>query len=166
MKKILFGLFIFGLTTQGNSQTIELENTLISVNYEYLEAIDLDNAPKLVKKLKGEILKYNHKELAKLYDNEYEVYEVSFYVPEGKIVATFNKKGKIIRTTEMYNNVKLPMEVMQAISKRYPNWAIVEDDYLVKYRSDKGSLKQEYKVKIQNDAKTIMLKTDEKGIFL
>lgn len=166
MKKILFGLFIFGLTAQGNSQTIELANTLISVNYEYLEAIDLDNAPKLVTKLESQILKYNHTELSKLYDNKYEIYEVSFYVPEGKIVAAYDKKGKIIRTTEKYNNVKLPLVVMQAISKRFPNWGIVEDNYLIKYHCDKDSLKQEYKVKIKNNDKIMMLRTDEKGIFL
>ncbi len=166
MKKILFGLFIFGLTYQVNSQTIELPNTVISLNYKYLDAIGSDNTPERVKRLEDEILNYKHKELSKLYDNGYEVYEVSFYVPQGKIVAAYNKHGKIIRTNEKYNNVRLPLVVMQAISKRFPNWGIVEDAYLIKYHYDKDFLKQEYRVKIKNDDKYIMVSTDEKGIFL
>ncbi len=166
MKKILFGLFIFGLTYQVNSQTIELPNTVISLNYKYLDAVGSDNTSERVKRLEDEILNYKHKELSKLYDNGYEVYEVSFYVPQGKIVAAYNKHGKIIRTNEKYNNVRLPLVVMQAISKRFPNWGIVEDAYLIKYHCDKDFLKQEYRVKIKNDDKYIMVSTDEKGIFL
>ncbi|AUP77506.1 nicotinate-nucleotide adenylyltransferase [Flavivirga eckloniae] len=166
MKKLLLGIFIFGLTLQGNSQTIELANTVISTNYEYLDAIDLDNAPNLVKKLETAILNFDKNDLAKLYDKEFEIYEVTFFVPEGKIVAIFDKEGKIIRTTEKYNNVKLPQEVLQAISKRYPNWGIVQDNYLIKYHRTQDSIEQIYRVKIKNDNKTMRLKTDENGIFL
>lgn len=166
MKKILFGLLIFGCINLVNSQTIELSNTVISINYKYLDATDSDHAPVRVKRLEGEILNYKHKELSKLYDDTHEVYEVSFYVPKGKIVATYNKNGKIIRTNEKYNNVRLPLEVMQAISKRFPNWGIIEDVYLIKYHYNKDSLKQEYKIKIKNDNKIIKVRTDEKGIFL
>ena len=55
---------------------------------------------------------------------------------------------------------------MQAVSKRFPNWGIVEDVYLVKYHCDKDSLKQEYKIKIKNDEQVLMVKTDEKGLFI
>ncbi|MDO5987559.1 nicotinate-nucleotide adenylyltransferase [Flavivirga amylovorans] len=166
MKKILFGFFIFGLTTQINSQTIELPNTVISVNYKYLDVTDLDHTPKRVKKLEDEILNYDHEELSKLYDRIDDIYEISFSVPEGIIIAAYNKKGKIIRTNEKYKNVKLPLAVMQAISKRFPNWGIIEDTYLIRYDHNKDSLIQKYKVKIKNNNKTIMVKTDEKGIFL
>ena len=81
-------------------------------------------------------------------------------------MAAYDKNGKIIRTIEKYNNVRLPLEVMQAVSKRFPNWGIVEDVYLVKYQCDKDSLKQEYKIKIKNDEEVLMVKTDEKGLFL
>lgn len=166
MKKILFGLLIFGCANLVNSQTIELSNTVISVNYKYLDVTDSDNPPIRIKKLEDEILNYKHKELSKLYDDAHEIYEVSFYIPEGKIVAAYDKNGKIIRTNEQYNNVRLPLEVLQAISKRFPNWGIIEDIYLIKYHCNKDSLKQEYKVKIKNEDKIINVRTDEKGMFL
>ena len=166
MKKLLFGLLFLGCANLVNSQTIELSNTLISINYDYLDATDSDHVPIRVKRLEDEIINYKHNELSKLYDDVHEIYEVSFYTPKGKIVAAYNRNGKIIRTNETYNNVKLPLEVMQAISKRFPNWIIIEDVYLIKYHCNKDSLKQQYKVKIKNKDKTIKIRTDEKGIFL
>jgi len=166
MKKIVLGLFIFGLTIQINSQTVELLETLITVNYKYLDAIDIDNVPERVKKLEAEVLNYKNADQSKLYDDEQGTYSVSFYVPEGKIVAAYDANGKIIRTIEKYNNVRLPLVVMQAVSKRFPNWGIVEDIYYIKYHIETDSLKQVYKIKLKNENETITVKTNETGMFL
>ena len=167
MKTLLSTFIACALSTAIYSQTIELPQTIISLNYKYLEYKEANNSPERIKELESEVLNYNHKdELSELYDDEYDTYSVSFNVPKGKIIAAYDQKGKIIRTIEKYNNVRLPLEVMQAISKRFPNWGIVEDVYLVKYHCDKDSLKQEYKIKIKNKDQIIMVKTDEKGLFL
>jgi uncharacterized membrane protein len=167
MKTILSTFCTLLIATFITAQTIELPETLISLNYKYLETQDSKNIPKHVKELESEVLKYNHKEqLSELYDDEYDTYSVSFYVPKGKIVAAYNKDGKIIRTIEKYNNVRLPLVVMQAVSKRFPNWGIVEDAYLIKYHCEEDSLKQEYKIKIQNEDETLTVKTNEEGIFI
>ncbi len=166
MKKIVLGLFIFGLTTQVNSQTIELAETVISVNYKYLDAVESNNVPERVKKLNKEVLNYKNIEQSELYDDEHDIYTVSFYVPEGKIVAAYDINGKIVRTIEKYNNIRLPLVVMEAISKRFPNWGIVEDVYYIKYHFEKDSLKQVYKIKLKNENENITIKTDEKGEFI
>jgi hypothetical protein len=167
MKTIIFTFSVFFTAILIHAQTIALPETLISLNYKYLDFQESHDMHQRVKDLEAEVLKYNHKEqLLELYDDEYDTYSVSFYVPKGKIVAAYNKNGKIIRTIEKYNNVRLPLEVMQAVSKRFPNWGIVEDVYLVKYHCDKDSLKQEYKIKIKNDEQVLMVKTDEKGLFI
>ena len=166
MKKLILSYFIIGLALQVNAQTIELPQTLISVNYKYLNTIDADNTPKLVKKLKDEVIKYKNDELSDLYDDEYDTYKVSFYIPEGSIVAAYDKNGKIIRTIEKYDNVRLPLVVMQAVSTRFPNWGIVQDVYLIKYHCEKDSLKQEYKIKLKNQDEIITVRTDETGNFL
>jgi len=166
MKKLILGLFIFGLTIQISAQTVELPETLIAVNYKYLDAIDIDNVPERVKKLENEVLNYKNIEKSNLYDDEHDTYSVSFYVPEGKIVAAYDINGKIVRTIEKYNNVRLPLVVMQAVSKRFPNWGIVEDIYYIKYHIETDSLKQQYKIKLKNENETITVKTNEMGIFL
>lgn len=166
MKKLALGLFILGLTTQINSQTIELSEAVISVNYKYLNSIDSDNIPARVKKLKEEVLNYKNIEQSKLYNDKHDTYSVSFYIPEGIIVAAYDINGEIIKTIEKYNNVRLPLIVMQAVSKRFPNWGIVEDVYFINYHSKKDSLKQEYKIKLKNEDEIITVKTNEKGEFL
>ena len=164
MKKLVLGLLIFGLTTQVYSQVIELSEVEISVNYKYLDAIDSDVTAKPVKLLEDNALNYETNK-DEFYDDEYDNYKVSFHIPDGKVVAAYDKDGKILRTIEKYKNVRLPLEVLQAVSKRFPNWAVVEDVYLVNYHCDKG-VKKQYKIKIENEDKVLTVKTDDKGNFI
>ncbi len=164
MKKLVLGLLIFGLTTQLYSQVIELAEVEISVNYKYLDAVDTDITAKPVKLLEDNALNYETNK-DDLYDDEYDNYKVSFHIPDGKVVAAYDKDGKILRTIEKYKNIRLPLEVLQAVAKRFPNWAVVENVYLVNYHCDKGTTK-EYKIKIKNEDKVVNIKTDEKGNFI
>ncbi|TWO33067.1 nicotinate-nucleotide adenylyltransferase [Seonamhaeicola sediminis] len=166
MKRILLASLITILSLQVNAQTIELPDTVISLNSSYLNAIDSENVPQRVKKLEEAVINYNNNAISELYDNKKDTYIVSFNLPEGKIIAAINKKGKIIRTLEKYNNVRLPLEVMQAISNRFPNWGIIEDIYLIKYHCNTNNLKKEYKVKIKNEDQILTIKTNEKGDFI
>ncbi|WP_406683600.1 nicotinate-nucleotide adenylyltransferase [Seonamhaeicola sp. MEBiC1930] len=166
MKEKILWLILILPTIFINAQTIELPNTVISVNYKYIDATNNDNAPILVKKLEDAIINYDNEEIYELYDNECDTYNVSFQIPEGKIIAAIDKNGKIIKTIEKYNNVRLPLTVMQSISNRFPNWGIIEDVYLVKYHCEANSLKKEYKIKIKNEDQIITVKTNEKGDFI
>ena len=164
MKKLVLGLLIFGLTTQLYSQVIELSEVEISVNYKYLDAVDSDITAKPVKLLEENALNFETNK-DDLYDDEYDNYKVSFHIPDGKVVAAYDKDGKILRTIEKYKNVRLPLEVLQAVATRFPNWAVVENVYLVNYHCDKG-VKKQYKIKIKNEDKVVNIKTDEKGNFI
>ncbi|ULC57974.1 nicotinate-nucleotide adenylyltransferase [Flaviramulus sp. BrNp1-15] len=169
MKKLILGLLIFGLTTQVYSQNIEteeLEETVISINYKYLNAVDSLSTPIAVKRLEEKVINYDSSELAELYVDKNDTYSVSFYIPEGKIVAAYDIDGKIVRTIEKYNNIKLPLVVTQAITKRFPNWGIIEDVYLIKFHCDEDHLKQVYKVKLKNEDEIMTVKTNEKGEFI
>lgn len=166
MKRILIASFLIILSLQLKAQIIELPDAVIYLNSDYLNAIDIENAPERVKKLEEAVLNYNNTAISDLYDDKKDTYLVSFNIPEGKIIASINKKGEIIRTLEKYNNVRLPLEVMQAISNRFPNWGIVEDVYLIKYHCDSDNLKKEYKVKIKNKDQILTVRTNEKGVFI
>ena len=74
MKKLILGLFIFGLTTQFSAQTIELPETLITVNYKYLDAIDIDNVPERVKKLEDEVKELKDDLYKKKQDDKKNIY--------------------------------------------------------------------------------------------
>ncbi|WNH12512.1 nicotinate-nucleotide adenylyltransferase [Thalassobellus suaedae] len=165
MKTIVFIMFLFGLTVLSNAQTIALQETVIELNNTYLNAVNADNAAECVKILEEKVVNYN-RELTPLYNEVYDTYKVSFYIPEGKIIAVYNTDGKIIRTIEKYNNVRLPLIVMQAIAKRFPNWGIISDAYHINYHCEKDTVKQEYKIKIKNENEIITVKTNETGMFL
>ncbi len=166
MKTFFFSIFVLGCFVYSNSQTVELPETIISINSDYLNSVDTENSCSYVQKLEQALLNYDHSELSDLYDSDNDIYKVIFKLPEGKIIASFNKDGKIVKTLEKYNNIRLPLSVTQAITEKYPNYAIVEDVYVVKFHCDVDAIQQEYTVKIKKEDTILTLKTNEKGEFI
>ena len=165
MKKLILGLIIFGLTTQITAQVIELSEVDVSLNYQYLDAVNADEAAVPVKYLTNEVVNYETNS-ENWYDDEFDTYKVSFFIPEGKIVAAYDKDGKIVRTIEKYKNVRLPQSVLEAVAEKYPKYAVIEDVYEVKYHCDKGIVKKQYKIKLKNKDKVVTVKTDADGNFI
>ncbi|MBC3759668.1 nicotinate-nucleotide adenylyltransferase [Hyunsoonleella sp. SJ7] len=166
MKTYIFCLFGFCFATFVNSQTVELPETVISINSHYLNSLDSENSCHYVKKLEQALLKYDHSKISSLYDSKSDIYRVTFKIPNGHIVASFNKDGKIVKTFEKYNNVRLPQTVLQAIAEKYPNYSIVEDVYIVKYHRDEDNLKQEYRIKVKTEDEIFTVKTNNLGVFI
>ena len=167
MKKLFIGLLVFGFATQLMFSQIEkLPEVDITVNYKYLNSINAENQDidLSVKLLEEEVAFYNLKE-SELYKDEYETYYVSFYIPQGKIVAAYNRDGKILRTIERFENIKLPDAVVASILEKYPNWSIKGDAYKVDYRDKSGIAKKQYKVNLQKNGKNIKVKINDKGEF-
>ena len=164
MKKLILGLLIFGLASQMNAQVIELDEiVVVATNYKYLNAIDNSDAPVPVKMLERKVAKFDLTE-AEFYMDEYDYYQVKFFIPEGKILAAYDKNGNVIRTVEKFKNVKLPMAVNEAIKERFPNWKVKKDVYSVTYYDGRSTM--EYKVVLVNGDKTMRVKLDNKGTFL
>lgn len=78
------------------------------------------------------------KKKSAFYDEDYENYYIIFYLPDGYVLATYDANGKILQTAECFKNTALPKAVRNAVTTRYPNWAITQDTYLVKYDPDSG----------------------------
>ncbi len=175
MKKLILGLFFigittqFGLTTQTFSQVISdgmlPEIEVYALNYKYLNSIDNAEAPVPVKLLERKVANFDVTE-AEFYRDDYDFYNVSFYIPEGKIVAAYDKKGKLLRTIEKFKNIKVPKSVTKSVAKRFPGWIIYEDVYKVSYHKNSGVTKQEYKLTLENGDKRLKVKIDPKGNFL
>lgn len=166
MKKIIIGLFVFGLTIQAYAQDpIALEEVvLVNTNYKYLNSTDAEDLPLKVDQLELKAANFDIKTLD-IYQDEYDLYDVFFIIPDGKILATYDNEGNILRTAERYKDLALPKPVRTAIVKRFPNWGVTKDIYLVNYSESKGS-KQVYKVTLKNGDQRIKVKLDEEGNFL
>ncbi len=138
---------------------------MVSMNYKYLKSVSDSSAAQPVRLLERRAATYDIKK-SDFYEEEYDNYFVSFYIPEGEILAFYDKDGKITSTAEKYKNVKLPAEVRKSIAERYPNWSIAKDVYVVNYYAKDNSSKKTYKMLLENGSTRLRVKTNDKGEFI
>ena len=174
MKNLIIGLIILGLTTIGFAQNtsnkfeVALEEVeTLGVNKKYLNAIGYRDAAIPVKLLaqKAASLDLEYSNCLKA-DYEKQEYYVQFKIPQGEILAVYNNDGEIIRTSEKFKDISLPLAVSNSIVDKYPGWKISSDIYWVTYVKD-GELNKIYKLFIEktNIGKRVIM-IDENGIFI
>jgi len=164
---LLLGVFIFGSALQTFAQKVLPAITITASNYKYLNAINPEVAAQPVSMLEHYAAAYDIKG-AEFYEDEYDTYVVSFFIPDGKILAAYDKDGKLLRTAEKFKEVAVPNNVRLAVAKRFPNWTIANDVYLVRYReaNDGRVTKQLYKLVLQNGEQRMRVKINDVGEFL
>lgn len=169
MKKLVLSFLAIGLTTQVFSQIVKTEEltevTVYATNYKYLKDVNTEEVASVpVELLQRKVAAFNVKD-SEFYQDDYEHYNINFYIPEGRILAAYDSNGKLLRTAEKFKNINLPTSVKKAVLDRFPNWDITEDIYLVYYREGIGTNKT-YKLKLENGDETLRVKLDEEGNFL
>lgn len=142
---------------------------IIASNYKYLNAVSPEEVAQPVSMMEYYAAAYDVKS-AEFYEDEYDTYFVSFYIPEGKILAAYDKDGHLLRTAERFKNVAVPKMISQAVAKRFPNWSIAKDVYVVSYYSEtatKASATQKvYKLLLEDGSKRMRVKVKDTGEFL
>jgi hypothetical protein len=135
------------------------------VNYEYLNDVGYRDAAEPVKLLAHNAASFDLKYSTCLkVDYEKQEYYVQFKIPDGEILAIYDNEGEIIRTSEKFKDISLPLAVSNAVVDKYPGWKISSDIYQVTYVKD-GELNKTYKLFIEktNIGKRV-IKMDENGI--
>ncbi|SFR66444.1 nicotinate-nucleotide adenylyltransferase [Maribacter stanieri] len=169
MKKVLLGLLAIGFTGQVFSQIIKTEQlsevTVFATNYKYLSDMNTKEEVSIpVELLQRKVAAFDVKE-SEFYQDDYDTYQINFFIPEGTILAAYDADGKLVRTAERFKNVNLPKAVRESVYERFPGWTITKDIYLVNYQEAKGANKK-YKLKLENGEKVVRVKVDEMGNFL
>ena len=166
MKKLIVVLFIVGLTTQTFAQDpIQLSEVIVvATNYKYLNSVSSEEEAIPVQLLQREVATYDVRK-SEYYDDEYDFYTISFFIPDGKIVAVYDKDNKIVRTIEKFKDIALPKSVAKSVAKRFPQWTISKDVYLLRYHKEKD-VKKIYKLTLENGDQRLKVKTDSEGNFL
>ena len=168
MKKLLISVFLVGFVTQQYAQDLPVQQLnevfIVATNYKYLDKISAEDVAVPVKELQRRAATYNVKSLD-IYQDDYDYYEVSFVIPEGKILASYDRDGKILRTAEKYKMVDLPTPVLKSIAQRFPNWSITKNVYRVFYHETDG-VKMKYKITLENGDQRMKVKVDDEGNFL
>lgn len=168
MKNLITCIFGLALMFTSNAQITDVQQlnevVVVATNYKYFNQVDKKQESVPVKMLEAKVATYNLKD-SPYYQDDYALYYINFFIPEGSILAAYDRDGNIVRTVERFKDVRLPNAVIQSIAKQYPNWAISKDVYLVNYKDHKGAEKT-YKVRLTNLDKRMWVKTDENGKFL
>jgi len=169
MKKLIIGLLILGLTIQTNAQEVQTEKltevVVAAANYKYLSAVGLENVDVSVSLLEQHVAEYDLKK-SDLYHEEHGSYIITFFIPKGIVLASYDKKGNLLRTAEKFENVKMPREVIENVAKQYPNWSLEKNNYLVNYYDRSGKITKVYKITLLNGDKRIKVKCDYDGNIL
>ena len=168
MKKIILGLLALGLTIPAYTQVVKVEElsevVVRPMNYKYLNATDSKSVAVPVKMLERKVASYDVT-AADFYQDDFDYYTVSFFIPDGKIVAVYDDTGKIVRTIEKFKDIKLPDGVLTALLDRFPNWVVIDDVYRVTFSEDNGA-KKTYKLTLKNGDKKMRVKMSDDGTFL
>ncbi len=165
MKKLVLILFLIGIISPNFAQVTQPEElkevNLVAVNYKYLDAVTKQEVAIPVKKLEQHVARYDIKS-SEIYHDDYDTYDIRFFIPEGSILAAYDSDGKLIRTIEKYKNIGIPDAVRKTVREKYPNWSISNNVYLVNYHDLKGAEKK-YKLKLEKGNDVMRIKTDENG---
>jgi len=158
MKTLVLSLLAFGLCSISYAQksdTETLKSEILS-NLSYLQKVNVDDSPVIVMKLEHIAANYDIKESSIYKSKSAATYDVVFEESNGKIIATYHKSGKLIRSIEEYKNLKLPLQVSTSISKKYPGWSFIGNIHKITYSKNKAS--KMYTVQIKNKKQTKLLK--------
>jgi hypothetical protein len=139
--------------------------TVQSLNYKYIRSVYDTSAAQPVRLLERRVASYDVK-ASEFYEEDFNDYFISFYLPHGHVLATYDNEGKLLRTAERFKNIALPPLVRQSIVRRYPGWNNKKDIYVVNYSTESDKVKKVYKVVLENGDKRLRVKTDEKGEFI
>lgn len=167
MKNFLFILFIMGLTIPVFGQeTGVFEIEIEPVSYKYLDKEDGTAEPAQPLRLLQKDQTIFNLRSSDLYQDQYPYYFLSFHIPEGKILASYDKDDNFLRTVERLKNTEIPPVIAQAIVQKYPRWTVSENVYLVNHH-DNGEIKRkEYKFLLEKGNLRMRIRTDENGNFI
>ncbi|WPP49811.1 nicotinate-nucleotide adenylyltransferase [Catalinimonas niigatensis] len=161
---LCLGVLTFGFTLPSFAQVVLPGIEIVATNYKYLNSVG-EEAAVPVKQIEEKVASFDVKS-ADFYQDDYDTYFVSFYIPEGKVLASYDKNGKLLRTIERFKDVDVPMAVREAVAKRFPQWSIAKDAYLVNYHDTKGVTKKTYKLTLENGSERLKVKMNDTGEFI
>ncbi|AXY74182.1 nicotinate-nucleotide adenylyltransferase [Paraflavitalea soli] len=161
----LLGILVSGITTDTFAQIDTLPAvTVLARNYKYLRSVNNKEAAPPVKVLQNRVASFDVKN-SEYYEDDYDNYFVSFYLPQGYVLAVYDSSGTLLRTAERFRNVAIPPVVNRAVVQRFPNWGISNDVYRISYEKD-GGQQMMYKLLLMNGSKRMRVKINEKGEFM
>lgn len=134
------------------------------INSNYIKNTRHSNISRHIEEMRLKVANFNCKE-SKKFNGDSELYEVNFKSAKGNILVYFDKNGKIVKTEENFENIKIPKAVRESVFGSYNNWILTAVKFHSEYNKD-SSTRNYYKVWITNGQDKKVLKVNSNGNIL
>jgi len=162
---VAVGMASFGFA-QNSFPRFELSKSndigAIGSNYEYLNEVQNGLTPNQIKYLENVVSYWDVTKTEKFRDRGGEPFKVTFLSAKGRIVAFYNRQGKIVRALEQFKNFAMPKSVSLALARQFPNWKVEKNRYSILYTKH-GRPKRNFKVQVRKDGQKKWLIIDSSG---
>lgn len=117
------------------------------INHDYLDRVQDRNTPGLARVLEDAAAGYDIESDRRLYQQN--IRRVMFTHAHGRVLAVYDYQGKILRSYEKFNTIRIPQKIVKMITKKYAGWSITSSTYRVWYRHKGKKVNKSYRVIIQ-----------------
>lgn len=156
MRKLSILVAMFGIIgfSQAQESIASLEDVmpedrdLTVLNQEYLTSVQESLSPLDAKFLEGIVSQWDAQSAAQ-FDGRNELFTTQFNSNKGSVEVSYDNKGTIIKTKEVYRDIAIPIQLKKVIYHRYKDWNIVQSKYYVTYTKD-SALKKHFEITIKN----------------
>ncbi|MDB4402716.1 hypothetical protein N9169_04555 [Algibacter sp.] len=121
----------------------------VTKNMKYINQVVTNVESIKIKKIQNLAAYYNIKNVNGFDAKKKSTYDVVFTETNCKIEATYNSKGEILNSVEVYSDMRLPLSLINLILNENKEWYITNNTQIIKYNHNKDSYKL-YKVEIRN----------------
>ncbi len=176
MKTLIVLLLLVGFISTSQAQEItELEEAKVSFAHNAVKvSSNLDEYTVTVKEnFTGEFIKnpiafmkenFDINDFIAAIDNDkYEEYLVTFKSSKGYLEANYDKDGTLVKTTQRFKDIVLPLNVRRALYKNHKGWTMTQNKYLASGKSDRID-NEVYKIKLENGNKKQNVKIDPRDL--
>ncbi len=129
----------------------------VTENMNYFNEVVSDVESRNIKKIQNMVANYNIANADGFNSKKSSTYDVIFKEYNCKIITTYNSEGKILNSTEVYSDMRLPMSLMNQILKENKKWYVSSNIQTIKYHHKKDSYKL-YQIELRMDDKIKQLK--------
>ena len=157
MKMLFSTLFLITLTL---SMTAQNASHVLN-NMKYITKVVSNSKSEKIKKIQNMVADYNIENADGYNAKNKSTYDVMFQVSNCKIEATYNSSGEILKSTEVYVDMRLPMSLAKQIIKGNNQWSISNNLQKVYYNRNSSAYRiYEVEIKKDNEIQNLKFKID------
>jgi hypothetical protein len=173
MKTLIVLLLLVGFISTSQAQQItELEETKVKFAPKAVKiSSNLDNYNFVVEEsFAGEFIKnpiefmkenFDIKAFITSIDND--EFLVTFKSSKGYLEANYDKDGTLVKTSQRFNDIVLPLKVRRALYKNNKGWTMVQNKYMASGKGERID-REVYKIKLVNGNKKQNIKINPRDI--